>query len=90
MKRHQTRMRENYIDAGGALLGIVASLAGIYLPLCYGYPLQTLLAEGARDALAVATAAIYVAAQTVPLGACRLRTLNSRLMLKLDLNACKP
>lgn len=52
--------------------------------------MRTLLSEGARDALAVTTAAIYIAAQAVALGACRLRALNSRLILKLDLNTHQP
>lgn len=53
MKCHQTRMLAVYIDAGGALLGILASSAGIYLALRYGYPLKTLLAESAREALVI-------------------------------------
>lgn len=72
------------------MVGILASLAGVYLTLRYGYPLKTLPAESARDALAVTAAAIYIAAQAVALGACRLRALNSRLILKRDLNARKP
>jgi hypothetical protein len=67
-------MRVIYIDAGGALLGILLSLA------------RTLLSESARDALAVTTAVIYIAAQAVALGACRLRALNSSQILILDLN----
>lgn len=90
VKRHQSRMRVIYIDAGGALLGILLSLAGIYLTLRYGYPMRTLLSESARDTLAVTTAAIYIAAQAIALGACRLRVLNSRLIFKLDLNTQQP
>lgn len=72
------------------MLGILLSLSGIYLTLRYAYPMSTLLSESTWGTLAVTTTEIYIAAQAVALGACRLRALNSHLILKLDLNSRQP
>lgn len=84
-QQHLTRMRKIYTDSAAAFIGIIFSLGYIYVTLRFGTHLKTPLTETANQVLVITTAAIYIFAQLVALGVCRLQTLNSRLTLKRDL-----
>lgn len=82
---HSKRLKNIWVDAFWAFVGICTSLLSIYWTVTHGLPFKTYAFDGVARTLVILTSVIYIFAQSIAIGTCILRSKLSTSTLTRDL-----